>query len=222
LQAAPAAVKVRSATAWVALRVGGYHSPVHRAALAALTFLLVACSAAPAPVASTSQAASQSRTGPIISPPPVTPPTAPGDNTTVFACKDTSGGATGTSNVTAVRAGEEASFDRFVLQFDSKVPAYTVKRQAKATFTQGASGQTMTLVGSFGVLITLKATNQSGSYTGPTDITHPEFAILKEARVVQDFEGTVQWGIGLASPVCMRAFTLSDPARLVIDFSTTS
>ena len=183
---------------------------------------MVACSAATAPVASNSQTATQARTGPIISVPPVSPPTAPGDNTTVFACKDMSGGASGASNVTAVRTGEQPAYDRFVLQFDSRVPAYTVKRQAKATFTQGASGQTMTLVGSSGVLITLKSTSQSGTYTGPTDITHPEFTILKEARVVQDFEGTVQWGIGLASPVCMRAFTLSDPARLVIDFSTTS
>ena len=183
---------------------------------------MLSCTAASSPVASTSQTATQARIGPVISAPPVTPPSAPGDNNTVFACKDTSGGASGTSNVTAVRTGEDPSFDRFVLQFDSRVPAYTVKRQAKATFTQGASGQTITLVGSSGVLITLKSTNQSGSYTGPTDITHPEFTILKEARVVQDFEGTVQWGIGLASPVCMRAFTLSDPARLVIDFSTTS
>jgi hypothetical protein len=80
----------------------------------------------------------------------------------------------------------------------------------------------MTLIGSAGVLITLKQTNQGGTYTGPTDVTQPGFTILKEARVVQDFEGTVQWGIGLASPVCMRAFTLSEPARLVIDFSTTN
>ena len=185
--------------------------------------LLVACSAATSPVASTSsQAASEPRTGPIISAPPVTPPTPPGDITAAFVCKDASGGAAGNSNVIAVRVGEQAGFDRFVIQFDSQVPAFTVKRQARATFTQGASGQPMTLIGSAGVLITLKSTNQGGTYTGPTDITQPGYSILKEARVVQDFEGTVQWGIGLASPVCMRAFTLSNPARLVIDFSTTN
>ena len=155
----------------------------------------------------------------MISAPPVTPPTPPGDIAAVFACKDMSGGKTGTTNVIATRTGEQAGFDRFVIQFDSQVPAYTIKRQAKATFTQGASGQPITLVGSAGVLITLKGASQD-TYSGSTDITQPEFAILKEVRVVQAFEGTVQWGIGLASPVCMRAFTLSDPARLVIDFST--
>ena len=190
------------------------------AALAALSIFMLGCTAATTPAgAINSQTATQARTGPEISPPPVTPPTPPGDVTVAFACKDMSGGKTGTTNVIAVRTGEQAGFDRFVIQFDSQIPAYTIKRQSKATFTQGASGQPITLVGSAGVLITLKSTSQE-TYSGPTDITHPEYAILKEARVVEAFEGTVQWGIGLASPVCMRVFTLSDPVRLVIDFST--
>ena len=195
---------------------------MRRAAAAALGLLLLGCSASTSPTGAVqSQTASQPRTGPVISAPPVTPPTPPGDVSVAFACKDFSGGKSGTSNVTAVRLGEQAAFDRFVLQFDSQVPTFTAKRQSKATFVQGASGQPVTLVGSAGVLITLRQTNQTGTYSGPTDITHPEYTILKEARVVQDNEAVVQWAIGLASPVCMRAFTLSDPARLVIDFSTT-
>jgi len=193
---------------------------VRLAALAALSIFMLGCTAATTPAgAINSQTATQARTGPEISPPPVTPPTPPGYVTVAFACKDMSGGKTGTTNVIAVRTGEQAGFDRFVIQFDSQIPAYTIKHQSKATFTQGASGQPITLVGSAGVLITLKSTSQE-TYSGPTDITHPEYAILKEARVVEAFEGTVQWGIGLASPVCMRVFTLSDPVRLVIDFST--
>jgi len=202
-----------------------YHSPVRWAALAALSVFLLGCTASSTPVgAVNSQAATQARTGPVISPPPVTPPTPPGDVAIAFACKDAFGGKpeTPTANVIAVRVGEQADFDRFVLQFDSKVPPFTVKRQAKPTFVQGASGQPVTLNGSIGVLITLHSTSQASTYSGPTDITHPEFAVLKEAKVIEDFEGTVQWGIGLAPPSCMRAFTLSDPARLVIDFSTAS
>lgn len=167
-----------------------------------------------------SQTATQARTGPIISPPPVTPPTPPGNNLPAFACKDISGGKAGSANVTAVRAGEESDYDRFVLQFDSQVPVYTIKRQTKTTFTQGASGQTISVAGTSALLITLHQTHQSGSYAGPTDIQHSDYAFFKEAVVVQDFEGTVQWGIGLASQPCFRAFNLSDPARLVIDFST--
>ncbi len=203
--------------------VDDYHSPVLRAAAAAAgLFVLVAgCTASTSPAgAINSQTASQGRTGPVISPPPVTPPTPPGDNLAAFACKDVSGGKAGTANVTAVRVGEQSGFDRFVLQFDSQVPVFTIKRQSKTAFTQGASGQTISVAGSAAVLITLHQTHQAGSYTGSTDIQHSDFGVLREAIVVQDFEGVVQWGVGLASPACIRAFTLSDPARLVIDFST--
>lgn len=154
----------------------------------------------------------------MISPPPVTPPTPPGTNLPDFACKDMAGGSAGTAGVTAVRVDEHPTYDRFVLQFDSQVPVYSIKRLSKPVFTQGASGQTITLSGTTGVLVTLHSTSQSASYIGPTDFPHADFAVLKETRLTQDFEGTVQWGLGLSAPACMRAFTLSDPARLVIDF----
>jgi len=136
-------------------------------------------------------------------------------------CKDASGGTAGSANVTAVRAAQQNGYDRFVLQFDSIVPTYTVKRQAKPVFVQGAIGQPVTLAGSAGVLITLHSAAEAGTYSGPTDMVESGFPILEEARVTQDFEGTVQWGLGLASPACMRVFLLTDPARLVIDFQTT-
>jgi len=126
------------------------------------------------------------------------------------------------ASVTAVRVGTQAGYDRFVLQFDSIVPAYTVKRQATPVFTAGASGQTLTLSGVAGVLVRLHSASEGGTYSGPTDFTNPSFAVLKEARLTEDFEGYVSWGLGLGSPACLRAFTLSDPARLVVDFNTAS
>jgi hypothetical protein len=30
----------------------------------------------------------------------------------------------------------------------------------------------------------------------------------------------VRWGLGLASPACLRVLTLSSPFRLVVDFQT--
>jgi hypothetical protein len=152
----------------------------------------------------------------------VTPPTAPGTNLPAFKCADITGGTAGTAQVTNVRVSEQPGYDRFVLQFGSRVPQYTIKRQAKPTFTTGASGQTLTLSGTAGVLVQVHSASESGSYTGSTDMSHAEFQVLKEARLTEDFEGYVSWGIGLNKPVCMRAFTLSDPSRLVVDFSTTS
>jgi hypothetical protein len=195
----------------------------------ALCVILASCAlGGPAPVttpvAGTTSTPIQGASKPRITPPAVTPPTAPGTNLPVFKCADITGGTAGAAKVTAVRAAEQAGagYDRFVLQFDSRVPQYTVKRQAKPTFTTGGSGQTLTLSGTAGVLVQVHSASESGSYTGPSDLSHAEFQILKEARLTEDFEGYVSWGIGLNKPVCMRAFTLSDPARLVIDFSTTS
>jgi hypothetical protein len=214
-----------------------YHSPVRAAtrgpreirdftgwvALAALSFVLLGCTANTSPTASvSSDTASSGRTGPVISAPPVAPPTPPGTTLPAFVCADITGGAAGIVGVTAVRVDQQATYDRFVMQFDSQVPAYTVKRQAKPVFVQGGSGQSITLSGTSGVLVSVHSASQSATYSGPTDFTQAAFPVIKEARLVEDFEGTVAWGLGLGSPACMRVFTLVGPARLVIDFASSS
>ena len=179
-------------------------------------------SANPAANTATTPAAGSVASAPRIAPPPVTPPTPPGTNLPAFACKDAGGGSTGVAKVTGARVAPQAGYDRFVLQFDGKVPTYTVRRQAKPTFSMGASGQSITLSGTAGALVQVHSAIQAPTYSGPIDLTHPEYLVLKEARLTQDFEGVVAWGLGLAHPACMRTFTLSNPARLVVDFSTAS
>ena len=201
-----------------------YHSPVRAAALAALAIVLAACSTPSAPAAAISQApATNGRTGPVISPAPITPPTPPGDNTLAFTCADASGGAPGNVHITDVRVSQEPGFDRFVIQFDGTVPAFTVKRQAKPVFSQGGSGQTITLSGTAGILVQLHTATQAGTYSGSTDFTQADFRVLKEARLTEDFEGYVGWGLGLGSAACMRVFAAkTSPSRLIVDFATTS
>ena len=41
------------------------------------------------------------------------------------------------------------------------------------------------------------------------------------ADQMEDFEGVVQWGLGLSKLACYRAFFLTNPTRLVIDVQTT-
>jgi len=193
-----------------------------------LTLLLGAClpvgsaSATPAANAPGNGTPNSAASAPRITPPPVTPPTPPGSNLPAFACANTGGGSTGAAHVTMARVGETADFDRFVLQFDGKVPTYTVKRQPKPTFTMGGSGQTITLSGTVGVLVSVSSATGATTFSGPTDLVHPEYLVLKEARQTQDFEGVVSWGLGLAYAACLRTFTLSNPARLVVDFRTKS
>jgi len=180
-------------------------------AVAAVT-ILTACGtpAPPTAVDTPGGTAAADASGPRISQPPVTPPTPPGTNLPAFACGDATGGKTGVSNTITARIGEQATYDRFVLQFDPIVPSYTVKRQAKPEFTNGASGQTETLSGTAGVLVTVHSATGATTFTGSTDIVRSDFQILKEARQIQDFEGYVSWGLGLGKPSCMRVFTLDD------------
>jgi hypothetical protein len=189
--------------------------------LAAIS-VLAACGPTLAPSAAVSpgpsDTASASASGPRISAPPVTPPTPPGTNLPAFACSDASGGKTGVADTITARVSEQTGYDRFVLQLDSIVPTYDVKRQTKPVFPLGSSGQNVTLAGTAGVLVTVHSATGATTFSGPTDFVHPEYKILVEARQTQDFEGYVSWGLGLSKPACMRVFTLDAPARLVVDF----
>ena len=194
-----------------------------RAALILSLILVAGCGTAAAPAAAITPGPSQGpASGPRIEQPPVSPPTAPGTNLPAFACADASGGKTGVANVVTARVATQPSYDRFVLQFDATVPSYTVKRQPSPVFPSGASGQTLTLSGTSGVLVRVHSATGANTFSGPTDITHGEYPVLKEARQTEDFEGYVSWGLGLGKAACMRAFTLALPARLVVDFSTTA
>jgi hypothetical protein len=152
----------------------------------------------------------------------VTPPTPPGTSLPAFACGDSGGGTAGIANETAVRVAEQAGYDRFVLQFDSSVPAYTVTRQNSTVFKVGASGQSITLSGSVGASVSVHTATGANTYSGPIDFVHADFLVLKEARLTGDFEGYLSWGLGLSRAACLRTFTLSDPPRLVVDFTTAS
>ena len=190
-----------------------------RTGLAVLVLaILSACGAELTPSAANDSSGTNAAnaSGPRISAPPVSP-TPPGTSLPAFACADASGGTTGVANAITARLGEEQEFDRFVLQFDSIVPTYTVKRQAKPVFTLGGSGQTVTLSGTSGILVSVHSATGATTFTGSTDLVHSDFQVLKEARQTQDFEGYVSWGLGVSRPTCMRVFTLSDPARLVVD-----
>lgn len=191
---------------------------------AALLSILAACGPTAGPIADVSPdvSAAAGASAPRISPPPVTPPTPPGTNLPPFQCADASGGRTGVANTSTARVAEQPGFDRFVLQFDPIVPTYAIKRQDKPVFPLGASGDTVTLSGTAGVLVTVHSATGATTFQGSTDLVHPEFQLIKEARQTQDFEGYVSWGIGLSRPACMRAFVLDDPARLVVDFQIAS
>ncbi|HVH62870.1 MAG TPA: hypothetical protein VNA65_04645 [Candidatus Dormibacteraeota bacterium] len=192
----------------------------------ALISILTACGPDLNPSAAFSPSSQSAATGSVASPPRISPapttPAAPGTNLPDFACADASGGKTGVANTITARVSQEIGYDRFVLQFDSIVPTYTVKRQPKPVFSMGASGDTVTLSGTSGLLVTVHSATGATTFIGSTDIVNANYKVISEARQTQDFEGYVSWGLGLSKPGCMRVFTLDDPARLVVDLQQTS
>jgi len=121
--------------------------------------------------------------------------------------------------IDSVRGGTHAGYDRITIEFQNGQPANVqITPQSNATFTQGASGQQVQLQGKDGLLIVIHGADGHTAYSGPTDI-HVGSGIL-EARQLEDFEGVVQWGLGLAKPACYHAFWLTNPNRLVIDVQT--
>jgi hypothetical protein len=123
--------------------------------------------------------------------------------------------------VDAVRTGAHAGYDRLTIEFQNGIPASVdISPQSSAVFTRSPSGQPVALAGSAGILITLHGADEHTAYSGSTDLKtgYPEG--LVEAGQVQDFEGTVQWGLGLSKPACYRGFFLTSPDRLVIDIQT--
>jgi hypothetical protein len=172
----------------------------------------------PSPSASPSSVATAT---PSTTPSPIPSATPPDSSLPAFVCAGPVSLA-GTSSPTvafvdAVRTGTHAGYDRVTIELNNGEPANVdMSPHNGTTFTQGASGQQVTLQGSTGLLVIIHGADQHTAYSGPTDIK-PGYSVLVELRQVEDFEGTVQWGFGLSKSACYRVFFLTSPARVVID-----
>lgn len=135
-----------------------------------------------------------------------------------YRCGTLSGGSsTVHSQITDVRVGQHASFDRFVIEFSThRVPHYQITPKSNTTFALDPSGRSVTLLGSAGQRVVLHTATGVGTYHGSADF-RTGFPQLVEARRLGDFEGYVTWGLGLTHQSCRRVFTLTNPTRLVID-----
>jgi hypothetical protein len=156
---------------------------------------------------------------PVLSPSPsptASPLTCVAGSTTL-----TSQAAPPLAFVDAVRTGTNtgyAGYDRLVLEFKNATTG-TIKLvpQANTKFIAGAQGNTVMLAGKYGLLVKITGADNHTAYTGPTDFKTPTYPGIKEVREIEDFEGTVQWGVGLSSTACYKATIMTSPTRLVID-----
>ena len=170
-------------------------------------------SGVPGAIASPSAAATES---PVSTPSAVASPTSPAG---AYTCNSSAVSASNpplTAYINAVRTGTHSGYDQVTIQFSTAQPGnITIEPQPSARFTGAPSGQAITLAGQYGILITLSGADGHTQYTGPTDFK-TNYAVLKELRQVQDFEGTVQWALGLSHAGCYAYTILTNPTRLVV------
>lgn len=183
----------------------------------ALIGLLSACGATggtgvrpsptPSPTPSTSATASPSAspTAPVSQTPPAG-----------FGLASVTGGSVSGADVTAVRVGTHAGYDRFTIEFSGGVPNYSVTPQTSATFTRSPKGDQVTLTGTSGVLIIVHSVTNWTSYSGPTAF-QPGYPYLRQALQVENFEGYQQWALGVQGTVYVRVAVMGSPDRLVVD-----
>jgi hypothetical protein len=162
------------------------------------------------------------------SPIPSAQPTPPDSSLPAFTCNSSTGflakpttpASPPVAYIDMIRTGTHTGYDRITIEFQNGMPASgDVNPQSNATFTQGASGQQVSLRGTAGILLTIQGADEHTDYSGPIDFK-TGYPVLLEAGQVQDFEGTVEWGFGLSKSACYRAFFLTNPTRLVIDIQT--
>lgn len=119
-----------------------------------------------------------------------------------------------------LRAGQHDSegYERITIQFANGFPTNFVELTPRSgtTFTETASGQAITLKGSNGVLVRIQMADAHTSYSGSRDIV-TGYGTLAEVRILEDFEGAINVGLGINGPACYHAYYLANPARLVID-----
>jgi hypothetical protein len=119
-----------------------------------------------------------------------------------------------------VQTGAHTGYDRLTIEFKNGQPmTIELKPQSGTTFTRSPRGDTVKLAGKDGLLITIHGADGHTAYSGSTDLK-PGYIGIVEVREVQDFEGVVQWAMGLSKPACYTATILTNPTRLVVDIQT--
>jgi len=185
---------------------------------------------APSPSASRSPTPTAAPTATLTARPSVSPtsPASAGSSPAAACPRVTGGGSSNQAQLVAVRVAHQAGFDRLVFEFGPStapgpfgMPAYIVEA---ASSLSGPSGQPVTIAGSaiFGTRFQNASTmTPSGtpSYTGSTDMK-PSTPLIKQVRLVEDFERVLVWGTGLDHLACPKVSELAGPYRVVLDFPT--
>jgi hypothetical protein len=125
-----------------------------------------------------------------------------------------------------VRAGSHPCYERFVVELGPNgtepFPGYFVRYVAKP-ITQSPSGLPVSIRGDAVLMVSLGSWMngpENQGYQGPKDVVPHTVSVIREYRLVEDFEGQSAWAIGLDRERPFRVSTLTSPPRLVVDVAT--
>ena len=168
---------------------------------------------------------------PLRSTPPASPsaavvPSASPNPTATTVCPALTGGSPlGGPRVASVRAAHNPGFDRLVIEFTEQVvPQYEIK---VASRFNAPSGLAIRVDGNafFSVRVGGRAhtddspPGQQRTYP-QADPYRPGLPLVREVKLVTDFEGAVVFGVGLEREACPTVLVLFSPPRIVLDFPT--
>ena len=118
-----------------------------------------------------------------------------------------------------VRSSPHPGFDRMVFEFKEGLPGYEVRYLAE-TARQCGSGDEIRTDGAGQILVRLH-TAQAHTEDGKATVAERDRALglpaLKQAKLMCDFEGYVDWVLGVADRRPFRVMELSEPPRLIVD-----
>jgi hypothetical protein len=139
------------------------------------------------------------------------------------ACPTLTGGsALAAPRVAALRAAHNPGLDRLVIEFtEQAVPSYEIK--SSSDIFGSPSGFSVRVDGNafFSIRVSGQAHTDAGqrSYL-QADPYRPGLPLIREVKLVTDFEGAVIFGLGLERLACPTLLVLASPPRIVLDFPT--
>jgi hypothetical protein len=125
------------------------------------------------------------------------------------------------SQLTNIRVGRHATYDRIVLDFRGSPPTSFNAKWVNGLVADG-SGLPISLPGNKFVSVVIQNASSfdlSGNrtYPGPTKFTTRQLRNVEAVTITGDFEHVLSIGLGTRHRSWLHTFTLTNPNRLVID-----
>ena len=139
----------------------------------------------------------------------------------------TGGSETAQAQITAIRAAHQPGMDRIVFEFGpssvgpSGLPSWAIN--VTNAFI-GTSGKQVPVDGNAYQAVRFRNASTVDPATGRQTFTQtdirPGLPLVREIKLIDDFERVMNWGLGLERLACATVTELANPVRLVVDLPT--